>query len=133
MFLIRVHVRVPVVRHARGILASVEGREKEKKKISSVTPPLVMPCKLSVMPIQICFQWFWCSSVGWCSNFLVREELAPLIVIQRVDVLLRKLKGREEDGVDDAGASHGHAEAAIHVLPEERDLWGRLDLLASRV
>lgn len=36
-----------------------------------------------------------------------RSEL--LRIVERLDALLDKLKGREKDGVDDARSDHGHA------------------------
>lgn len=48
-------------------------------------------------------------------------------------MLLDKLKGREKDGIDDAGAAHGYGQAAIHVALEEGNLGSRLDLFTSGV
>ena len=55
-----------------------------------------------------------------------------LVVVHGLDLLLEKFEGREEDGVDGAGPSHGDTEAAIHVSLEELDL-DRLDFLALGV
>jgi len=48
-----------------------------------------------------------------------------------LDALLNELKGREEDGIDDARPAHGHAQSAVHVALEELDLGRRVDLLAT--
>lgn len=62
----------------------------------------------------------------------VLPQRVPSVVFEGVDTLLQELKGGEEHRVDRARAAHGHAEAAIHVLPEELDLY-RLDFLPLRV
>ena len=54
------------------------------------------------------------------------------LVVHGLDVLLDELEGREEDGVDRAGTSHGDAQAAVHLSPKELDFDWR-HLFAFRV
>lgn len=74
---------------------------------------------------------------GRCASCVVEKdhyvELVHLLVILHVvDVLLQELKGREEDCVDGTRATHGDAQASIHVQAEKLDLYW-WDGLAARV
>ena len=59
-------------------------------------------------------------------------ELPPWLILKFVDALLRELKRRKEDGVEQAGSGHGHAETAVHLALEKVDL-DRLHFLSFRV
>ena len=54
------------------------------------------------------------------------------MIFESIDALLQELKGGEKYRIDRAGAAHGYAETAVHVLSEEFDLH-RLDFLSFRV
>lgn len=46
----------------------------------------------------------------------------PTFLVHRLNMLLNKFEGREEDGVDDARSAHGDSKASVHVLLEELEL-----------
>jgi hypothetical protein len=54
-----------------------------------------------------------------------------LVDLDAVDALLCEFERGEEDGVDDAGAAHGDAEASVHSRVQELDLGPALLVFAA--
>jgi len=57
------------------------------------------------------------------------QPIDLLLIFQSVDLLLDELENRKENGVDNAGSSHGNAQPPVQFLIEELNLRGLFDLL----
>jgi hypothetical protein len=78
------------------------------------------------------------SRTGSTSNITINQPPSQAVFMQKllvdldaVDALLCEFESGEEDGVDDAGATHGDAEASVHAWVQELDLGPALLVFAA--